>query len=152
MNECKFIPIENIPFSDEKKNGRYSQSMEWNVPSFGESKWVVLCYLSFDWVKEERDNGSSKETILKDCLSFLNILPEREKYQKKEPRPKYGKLEPYKADFKLSGKVSDRPYIIVQLITDEQSNTNFWMDGPITKISVPSRKLKAKENKETIVA
>ena len=124
--ECSFIPITNIPYSDETKLGRYAQSMFWEVPDFGKTKWVILGYLDIDWVTEMEVSGKTQESIIKGCLEFLNVLPERKKYQKTDPRPVYGKLELFRASFKHK---NGKPVIIAEFVTDERRNENFWNEG-----------------------
>lgn len=124
--ECEFrqIPTSGI---EGVKSGRYSQSMHWEIPEFGTSKWVVLGYIDIDWPKLKDEHYLSETDIIERCLNHLNETPVRKKFQKKQPVPKFGKLEPYKADF----KISKNPYIIVQFLTDDHSNENFWSEGPV---------------------
>lgn len=124
--ECDFRPIKNG--GEEARSGRYSQTMHWDVPDFGSSKWVVLGYIDIDWEAHMRDEYLTERDIIERCLAHLNVAPPRKKYQKKEPEPKYGKLEPYKATFK---KVKDKPFIIVELITNQFDNPHFWTEGPL---------------------
>lgn len=125
--QCSFRQIRNSG-TEDKKCGRYSQSMHWEVPDFGSSKWVVLGYIDLEWEKMVNEEYLSHTDIIERCLAFLNKTPEKKKYQKKEPTPKFGKLEPYKADFKKKG---DKQFIIVQFITDQHDNDNFWCEGPL---------------------
>lgn len=126
--KCGFRKIPNYP-EEGLKAGRYSGSFHWEVKDFAYKKWVVLGYLDVDWVELEKQ-GKSQAEILLGCLQHLNIVPEAKKGSKKEPKPKYGLLEPYKADFKLGRKDNEKPFIIVQFKTNEQSNPHFWSSGP----------------------
>lgn len=122
--KCDFRKI-SASAQEGLKSGRYSGSLHWEVPKFMEKVWVVLAYIDIDWVKLEQEK--SKDEILLSCLAHLNKVPERKKHSKKEPRPKYGKLQPYKADFKVK---DGKPFIICQFKTDERANTHFWGEGP----------------------
>lgn len=126
--ECDFRPICKSVCEGERA-GRYSQSMHWEVDGYGSSKWVVLGYIDIDWVKLKNEELFSERDIIERCLLHLNVAPEKKKYQKKQPEPKYGKLEPYKADFKV-GK-DNKPFIIVQFLTNQHNNEQFWEEGPL---------------------
>jgi hypothetical protein len=125
--ECDFRQISNSG-SEETRAGRYSQSMHWEVENFGSSKWVVLGYIDINWANMVRDELLSEKDIIFRILNHLNTAPEKKKYQKKEPEPKYGKLEPYKADFKIK---DGKQFIIAQFLTNQHDNPNFWGDAPI---------------------
>lgn len=83
-------------------------------------------YLDVDWETIEKEQQISKDEILLGCLKHLNIVPEKKKNAKKEPKPKYGILEPYKADFKTK---DGKSFIVVQFKTNERANPNFWCEG-----------------------
>lgn len=140
--ECTFRQIKNSKL-EETRSGRYSQSMHWEIPEFGVSKWVILGYLDIDWQKLKNEDYLSETDILDRCLLHLNETPPRKKFQKKEPRPKFGKLEKYKAHF----KVKNKPFIIVELLTDQHDNENFWAEGPLLS-GVKIKKTKKEEEKE----
>lgn len=126
--ECDFrqIPASGL---EGTRAGRYSQSMHWEVDGFGSSKWVVLGYIDLDWMKLKNEELFSERDIIERCLLHLNIAPEKKKYQKKQPEPKYGKLEPYKADFKVSKE--NKPFIIAQFLTNIHNSEQFWSEGPL---------------------
>jgi len=141
---CDFRQISNS-CTDETRSGRYSQSMHWEVDSFGFSKWVVLGYIDVDWANMVRDQLLSEKDIVHRILNHLNTAPEKKKYQKKDPEPKYGKLEPYKADFKIK---NGKQFIIVQFLTNQHDNPNFWGDAPIqsgAKVKKTKRDTQEKE-------
>lgn len=123
--ECEFRKIPNYP-EEGLKSGRYSGSFHWEVKDFSEKSWVVLGYLDVDWISLREQEGLSQDEILLGCLTHLNKVPERKKHSKKDPKPKYGLLEPYKADFKAK---DNKPFIIVQFKTNERNNPNFWCEG-----------------------
>lgn len=128
--ECSFIPDKQSIYttSEELKLGRYSGSI-YPFENFGLKKWVIHAYLKVDYERLVNE-GMSKKRIIDGCLKFLNKLPERKKYQKKEPKPEFGNLEPlvsridgdYDCHYK-EGKM------IVTLVTDDRFNPNFWGEG-----------------------
>ena len=111
---------------EDGQKGRYSQSFHWDVKQFGSKRWVVLGYIDVDWPKIEEQNNLSKQEIIDTCLEQLNRAPERKKYQKREPKPLYGKLEKYKAKF----VDAEQPYIIYEFITDDPKNVLFLGEPP----------------------
>lgn len=133
---CKWVPISKTTFCDgtDLKDGRYSQSYH-NVPGFGVSQWVVLGYLEVDYQSLEYD-GKTREEIIKGCAEFLSQPPPRKKYQKKTPKPPYGNLEPLPAPWLGPDRYSVKPKpgfenrLIVEFITDQRKNKNFWGEGP----------------------
>lgn len=128
--ECEFINIKKSSFTKEieTKSGLYSNSM-YNFPEFGTTKWVVCAYLKVDYQKYI-DEGLSTKDLIDRCLLHLNFMPETARKSKKIQKPKYGNLQPLVSritgeyDIKYKG---DR--IIVQLITDDRENPNFWGQG-----------------------
>jgi hypothetical protein len=122
---CSFRKIVNYP-EEGTKSGRYSGCLHWDIKDFAYKKWVILGYIDLDWVSLT-NQGKSKDEIILGCLQHLNVVPERKKHAKKDPQPKYGLLEPYKADFKEN---NGKPFIIVQFKTNERNNPNFWSEGP----------------------
>jgi len=123
--ECSFRKIPNYP-EEGFKDGRFSGSFHWDIKEFSDKKWVVLGYLEVDWPSIIREENLTQEDIVTGCLKFLNIVPERKKRAKKDPRPKYGLLESYKADFKVK---NGKAFIIAQLKTSDQANSHFWGEG-----------------------
>jgi len=145
--ECTWRQITNI--GPEVKSGRYSGCFHWEIPGFGKEKWIVLGYLECDWVNEKEVIGRSEESIIAGCLAYLNKIPDTKTPQKKEPKPTYGKLEPYKADFKI-GK-DGKQFIIAQFVTNEDDNENFWGEGPVSRAYVSPRKMKAIKTTPTTI-
>lgn len=118
--------LRNVSRDDQVKHGRYSGTMHWDVKGFGKSKWVVLGYIDIDWPYLEIRDSLTKEDIIDNCLQVLNQAPPRKKYQKKEPKPLYGVLEKYKADF-VAG---EKPHIVYQFVTDDSKNEFFLGEPP----------------------
>lgn len=120
---CSFI---KLPSSIESglKSAKFSNSCHWDIRGFLEQKWVIMGYLDVNWV--ELKKYLSEEDIVSGCLKFLNQTPEKKKGAKKEPRPKFGKLQMYKSVFKIK---FDKPIIIVELITDERVINDVWGSG-----------------------
>jgi hypothetical protein len=144
---CDFRQINNS-CTEETRSGRYSQSMHWEVDGFGSSKWVVLGYIDIDWPTLIKESYLNEKDILQRILNHLNTPPERKKFQKKDPTPKYGKLEPYKADFKIK---NGKPFIIAQFLTNQHDNEHFWGEAPIqsgVKIKKEKKEKEPLDNKE----
>lgn len=129
--ECEFIKIKKSPYSADEENlrsGLYSNST-YTFPEFGTTKWVICAYLKTDHQKL-LDEGLSTREIIDRCLAHLNYVPEPTRKTKKIQKPKYGNLEPLVSPITGEYDVKykdDR--IIVQLITDDRQNPNFWGEG-----------------------
>ena len=128
--ECELLPITKSLFSDpnsEKRYGIYSNSV-FTFPNFAISKWVVSTYLSVDYEKYYNE-GWTENRLIDACINHLNYV-ERKKGAKKDPKPKFGKLEPLVSRWK---GVYDLTYkgnrIVINLITDDPKNSNFWGEG-----------------------
>lgn len=133
MIECSFVSIKKSIYTteEETKQGLYSSTV-YNIPDFGVTKWVVCAYLSVDH-KKYLDEGVTTRALIDGCLEHLNYMPEPVRKTKKAQKPKYGNLQPLVS--KITGEY-DIKYkddcIIVQLITDDRQNENFWGEGDRT--------------------
>ena len=153
---CKWVGIKKsslVNLGDDEKCGVYSQTNH-NVSGFGIDRWVISGYLEVDY-KKLLQEGKTEEEVVEGCAAYLSAPPPRKKYQKKEPRPLYGKLEPLLAPWRGPGKYSVKyrknsdNQLIVEFITDERKNKNFWNEGPnflgTKTLKKPGRKKKNKE-------
>lgn len=122
--------LRGIPKSSTDKNpkdlksGRYLKSMFPQVKGYGETKWVVGCYLDVDYPSLLKD--MSEKELLEGCLEVLNQIPPRKKFERKRTSSLYGSLE------LLSYKLKEnegQPFIEMLLITDDQKNEHFWGEG-----------------------
>lgn len=130
MIECSFLPIKKSKYAvdEEMKDGLYSSSV-YNVEGFGVTKWVVCAYLKVDH-KKYLDEGMTSKALIDSCLEHLNYMPEPARKTKKAQKPKYGNLQPLVS--KITGEydvVYKDDRVIVQLITDDRQNPNFWGEG-----------------------
>lgn len=134
---CKWVPVSKSSFvkdDSETRSGRYSQSHH-NISGFGVNRWVVIGYLEVDYQRLQYE-GKTEEEIIEGCAQYLSQPPARKKYQKKDPKPLYGALEPLPAPWRGMGKYSVKPKpgfdnrLIVEFITDQRKNKNFWDEGP----------------------
>ena len=128
--ECSFIAIKKSKYTieEEMKDGLYSSSV-YNVEGFGVTKWVVCAYLKADH-KKHLDEGMTSKELIDRCMAHLNYMPEGARKTKKAQKPKYGNLQPLVS--KITGEydvVYKDDRIIVQLITDDRQNPNFWGEG-----------------------
>ena len=113
------------------KDGRYHGSSfpDKKGKGIGISCWPVACYIDFEsgannFIKA----GWKEEEIIEGLLKYLNEVPDKKKYAKKEPEPKYGRLECYSFKFKKDSDTQD-DYIEMLLLTDDKNNGNFWNSG-----------------------
>lgn len=134
---CEWVGITKSAFmqeSKETKSGRYSQT-NFNIPGYGFTSWVVVGYLKVDYNKYLLQNYTEEDVVTK-CAEYLSKPPPRKKYQKRESKPLYGTLTPLPAPWRGPGKFSlkKRPgfddQLIVEMVTDQRKNNNFWGEGP----------------------
>jgi hypothetical protein len=130
MIDCSFIPIKKSKYTSEEetKDGLYSSSV-YNVEGFGVTKWVICAYLKVDH-KKFLDEGMTSKALIDGCLAHLNYMPEPARKTKKPQKPKYGNLQPLVS--KITGEydvVYKDDRVIVQLVTDDRQNENFWYEG-----------------------
>jgi hypothetical protein len=130
MIDCCFIPIKKSKYTSEEetKDGLYSSSV-YNVEGFGVTKWVICAYLKVDH-KKFLDEGMTSKALIDGCLAHLNYMPEPARKTKKPQKPKYGNLQPLVS--KITGEydvVYKDDRVIVQLVTDDRQNENFWYEG-----------------------
>ena len=110
--------------SEEFKQGRYLKSMFPKVKGYGESKWVIGCYVEIDYPALLAD--MSEKELLEGCLEKLNEIPPRKKFERRKTSSLYGSLE--LLSYKLK-EAEGRPFIEMLLITDDQKNEHFWGEG-----------------------
>lgn len=127
---CAFLPFTKSMYSaveSEKKFGIYTNSV-YTIPEFATKKWVVHAYLLVDYDKYYSE-GWTENRLIDACLNYLNDV-ERKKGAKKQPKPKYGKLEPLVSRWKGVYDLVYKPdRIIISLVTDDPRNPNFWGEG-----------------------
>lgn len=139
MIECKLREFAEFYFVLPKrsykktKKGFYSHTVL-PIKGLGRDKWPIIVHIEIDHEKYLSE-GLLKENIFHQCVEYLNQSPPRKKYAKKDPKPLYGHLTPYKARFKEDegGK-----YIEAELTTDQRKNKNFWREGiRYGKVKIP---------------
>ena len=130
MIECEFVPITQHGLvskeTGEKKHGLYSSSM-YAIEGINWDKWVAIAYLKADF-DTYRKQGLKDREILQRCLNYLNIVPERKKYAKKQPTAKYGKLSLFKEDIQFTNKFGYECAILI-FTTDQRKCELFWGEG-----------------------
>ena len=119
--------------------GRYLKSM-FSLEGFGHSKWIVGCYIDIDYPKYIKELG--EEEFIKQCISYLNQPPERQKFQRTPRRALYGRLELH--SYKLK-ETNGKRFVELELITDEQKNENFWGEG--VKLDTGRKNLSSKNRR-----
>lgn len=130
MVECEFVPITQHSLyatqNGEKKHGLYTTSI-YAIEGINWDKWVVIAYLKADFAKYRKDGLKDKE-ILQRCINFLNRVPAKKKYAKKEPTAKYGKLTLFKEDTQFTDKFGYECAILI-FTTDQRKCEHFWGEG-----------------------
>lgn len=153
MIECQWVKIPKSTFleGEGERCGRYTQSTH-QIKGFGVSKWVVAGYLEVDYQKYI-DEGMTLDEVAKGCAEYLSVPPPRKKYQKKPSRPLYGSLTALPAPWLGKERVSVKAYkdnqLIVEFVTDERKNKNFWYEGmsalDTSNVKKPGRPKKNKD-------
>jgi len=119
----------------ELKRGRYISSV-FPVEGYGTKKWVIGCYIDLD---KDVAEDQEQETVEK-ILAILNRPPKRKRFERKRLSPLYGNLEVFSAKFKKDA--DGNPYVEMMLVTDDQSNENFWGKGVQMLQTKPRRRKK----------
>lgn len=119
--ECDFIQVPQYSHapSQDTKAGRYMTSI-YSVDGFGKNRWIVGGYIKADFEKYKDLKWHDTE-IVKRCVNYLNTMTINKKGKKK-----YGSLELYK--FNKLNKFGQE-VVVVELITDDRKNENFWGEG-----------------------
>jgi len=110
----------------KSKKGRYHGSIFHDIPGFGKRRWVVAARLLFDSSNVSVDYDENE--LASACVAFLNKPPPRQKFAKRQPFPKYGKLELYRAH---TLERDGPPCLSVLLVVDDIKNPNFWGKGTV---------------------
>lgn len=127
MIKCDLRPIKEYlgvsTGSDRTKFGRYHGSMFWDIPNFASKKWVVAARID---LQEEIPSSFNESELIESCVEYLNTPPPRKKFQRRIRKPKYGRLDLYKAKVIRD---DEGMYISALLITDKRSSKHFWGKG-----------------------
>ncbi len=126
MIECDLQPLPEFSSMPSKKTkfGRYHNSCFWDIKKYGSQKWVIAAYIEVkdQAIFEVMDHNE----IIDQCYEFLNKVPPKKKWAKKNPKPKYGVLNPYQN--KIVTKNGQK--IISSLFTVEnRKSKDFWGKG-----------------------
>jgi len=128
--ECELMAIPEYSHertSTKVRMGKYHGSNFWEVPEFGSKRWVVAARIKLNFVALDGIDASTGE-IAQACLNYLNKPPERKKYAKRSPSPKYGKLELHSAKL-VNAKCGK--YISVLLVVRKRRHSQFWGKGKL---------------------
>lgn len=112
-----------------QKSGRYHGSRFWSVKGFGVNRWPVVARIQVDW-EGLLEKGMTELDIFKGCVAYLNKIPPRKKFQRRQRRKPYGTLS-YEPVQQLSFKKDAKgtPFIEAIMMTDQRRNRNFWGEG-----------------------
>ena len=131
MIECELLAMPQYQSmtnpTNEKRFGLYSNSMYSGVEGLNWCRWVVVGYLRADFQKY-RDEGMDDATILQRCVNYLNATEAKKKYAKKDPVPKYGKLQLFNQEIKFTKKFGYECAILLAT-TDQRRCELFWGEG-----------------------
>ena len=128
--ECDLREIPEYFFetnSSKKRRGKYHGSNFWDIPKFGTKRWVVAARIDMDF-EAFKDIDMTDEELAQACVNYLNKPPPRKKYAKRQPKPKYGTLELYRA--KIVEREDDK-YIDAYLIVQNRKERHFWGKGRV---------------------
>ena len=76
-----------------------------------------------------RQSSFNESELIESCVEYLNTPPPRKKFQRRIRKPKYGRLDLYKAKVIRD---DEGMYISALLITDKRSSKHFWGKGIVT--------------------
>jgi hypothetical protein len=126
--ECDLREIPEYFFdinASKLRRGKYHGSNFWDIPKFGSKCWVIAARIDMDFEAYE-DIEATVEELAQACVNFLNKPPPRKKYAKRQPKPKYGILELYRA--RIVERKDDK-YIDAYLIVKSRKESHFWGKG-----------------------
>ena len=143
MVECSLLPMKKgiaASFNDKIKYGSYLKCYFWDVPGFGQKKWVVAVHIDVDYEKHLQE-GMELQDLVSGCVEYLNT-PLKSRYGKRRKRrPTYGLFckKPHK--FYLKDK-DNKKYIQAFLVVEYPKSKHFWGEGE--KITSGKRRKRAK--------
>lgn len=145
---CHLLDIPEFSFSDKTKTrkGRYSTSV-FPVKEYGKECWAFGCYIvpdeGIDVIKENQQKEEYE--ILLNCIRFLNQIPPRKKFQKKENRPPFGFIQKEPVQWSIGEKNGVKCFVTT-LITNEAKNPLIWGEPLDLRICYQRKKKKKNNN------
>ena len=128
--ECELMELPEYSHHSvnvKTKKGKYHGSNFWEIPQFGSKRWVVAARIKMNFAEIDGVEISDTE-VAQACLNYLNKPPPRKKYAKRQPSPKYGKLELHSARV-VDGKYGK--FVSVLLIVKKRKSPQFWGKGKL---------------------
>lgn len=141
MKQAEFMHYRSAETDGQYKEGKYHGSMFWQVDGFGSKRWVVCTRIVVDWDKYFKD-GISEEELFARCIAYLNLPPKRKRFQRRQTKPRYGKLSPVPMWIKAKEDTDGTKYLSVLVVTDRKKCRHFWGQGPANVTMSSVRKLR----------
>ena len=104
--------------SNRKYDGVYHRSNFFSIKGFRDTKWMIVMTFESN-IAAMKNQGYENNDIVNACVEYLNRAPEKKKYARKEPQPKYGNLELYRFSFR---PVGEGEVLQLMLLTDQKKN------------------------------
>jgi len=144
LKQTEFLGYHNRDEEVEYREGKYHGSMFWEVDEFGSKKWVVCVRIAVDWEKHFAD-GATKQELFGRCIAHLNLPPKRKKFQRRQTKPRYGKLSP--VSHWIYPKEEDGvKYLSALVITDKKRCRYFFGQGPANLTMKSVRRMRQKRD------
>jgi hypothetical protein len=132
MIECDLLPIVRKYFKDDNKkpkHGVYCQNWFWAIKGYAKKKWVVGVKIDLDYEAAQKQ-WEDDETIVKECVKFLNTPPKSKYGKVRKRKTLYGDFDPAPYSFQIKEDSEGKKYISARLITSQQKNKKFHGSGP----------------------
>jgi len=140
IKQTEFLNYTPPEGQTQYKEGKYHGSMFWEVDGFGSSKWVVCVRIAVDWEKYFEE-GLTQEELFSRCIAYLNLPPKRKKFQRRQTKPRYGKLSPVPIWIKPKEENGVK-FLSVLVVTDKKRCRHFWGQGPANVTMSSVRKMR----------
>jgi len=104
--------------SNRKYDGVYHGSNFFSIKGYRNTKWMIVMEVECN-ITGMKKQGYENIDIVENCVAYLNRAPDKKKYARKQPQPKYGNLELYNFSFR---RLTDGELLQLLLLTDQKKN------------------------------
>lgn len=145
---CELIKIPEFPVVFKNIDNSALRSGRYLIADYARTrgKYPIGFYAVVDW-KKYVEEGYSPEQIGVACIRYLNLIPERRKWQRKEPVAAYGELDPIPVHCAAMEKFGTSCLQIVTA-TNIRKHKAFWGEGLSCSKLQKKRGRKPKEKPE----
>jgi hypothetical protein len=143
LKQTEFLGYHNRDEEVEYKEGKYHGSMFWEVDDFGSKKWVVCVRIQVDW-EEYFAKGVTKDELFGRLIAHLNLPPKRKKFQRRQTKPRYGKLSPVSL-WIYPKEENGVKFLSALVITDKKRCRHFFGQGPADMSMKSVRRMRQKK-------